>query len=593
MPHRDDFEETAAGRSRLRGRIATLLCLAVMPAVILSVADGLRRYTRVVEERDAAFVAAAQQDARATRDALLEIRATLGATAASPAVKAFESPACDAHLRDIVVSSPIHRLAVAVDAAGAVRCASRPMPPETSFADDPALRRFFERPRFDVAVRAVGQVSGEEVLIASAPIEREGAVVGALTLSISAAALRYFEALQSAGGGSMRAIVDADGAVLLDVSANGADAWLPRDRAWPARFGAEPTVAIAESADGVRRVFGVSPFLADRAWLVAGAETGALYDEAILRVLPALVAPLLTLAIAVGVSWFALDRLVIRHLDYLARLARAYGRGRLDLKPRLDDTAPAEIASLFGSVGKMAAQLADRERDLRRSAETNRLLLLEVYHRVRNNLQLIASLLNLQMRRADADVERAALGRLRDRVHSLALVHEKLYESDAPDALDVASLIGDVARAAASGGVVGGPSPAALPALELDLGVGPMVVGPEVATPLALLVEETVRDAVRRSVGAGRDGRVRVTLERRQDGGILLAVENDEADEAQRPRAGAPADGCFAAGDEAAGARLVASLARQMRGEVTELREGRRRVVRIAAPATISGEVRG
>lgn len=436
MPHSDDLEEAAIGRQRLRGRLAVLLCLAIMPAVILSVADALRRYTSIVRERDAAFVATAQQDAQATRDTLLEVRAALRATAANPAVSTFDLEACEAHLRQIVAANPIYQLAVVVDTTGAVRCASRAMPPDIDFADDAGLARFFAEPGFDIAVRTVGRVSGEEALIASMPIDRDQTVVGVLSLSVSVAALRYFEAVSAADGTSKRAIVDAEGSVLLDISTAGAERWLPRDTAWPASFGREAAVTIAESADGIRRVFGVSPFLADRVWLVAAADTGALYDEAVLRVLPAMVAPLLMLALALAVSWVAVDRLMIRHLDYLSRLARAYGRGRLDLRPRVDDTATAEIASLFSGISKMADQLAARERELRQSAETNRILLFEVCHRVRNNLQMIVSLLNMQMRHADSEGARAALREIRDRVHSLALEQEKLHEAHITDSMD-------------------------------------------------------------------------------------------------------------------------------------------------------------
>lgn len=570
MPYDPDSVEDTAGRATVRRRLATMIGLAVLPAVILSVADGARRYGRVATERDAAFVAAAQQDAQATRDFLMEMRAALWAVAANPSVANFDAPACDAHLRGIVQRRPIYRLVVVADAEGRVRCASQHTPPGLNLTEYPQTREFFETPRFDVTVRAVGMVSREQVLIASTPIVDDGATIGFVSISVSAGALRYFEAVNDGDGPALRAIVDADGTVLLGKPDTVDVTWLPADPGWPSWLGHRASTRIAESSDGQRRVFGLSPFLAGRAWLVSAAETGALYDEAILRVMPAIVAPLLMLAVAVGVSYVALDRLVLRHLVYLARLARVYGRGRLELQPRIAENAPAEIASLFGSIGSMADELATRQRDLRDSAEMNRLLLLEVYHRVRNNLQMIASLVNLQIGRADTEAERAALGRIGDRVHGLALVHEKLYASRGSDAVDLGVLIGDIATAL---GTAHGAARGEI-ALDLALDTEHAIVGPALATPLALFVNEALLNAIKH--GAARDGTLTVglTLRSGPDGALDLVITND-ADADATPDDETPRQGAL-------GLRLMESFARQLRGRFSYRRVDGRHVVRLA-----------
>jgi two-component sensor histidine kinase len=582
MPDSEDLEDATATRPTLRRRLATMLGFAVMPALVLSVADGVRRYTRVAAERDAAFVAAAQQDAQVTRDNIVATRATLVAVAANPAVAAFAEPACSAYLRSLVAQSVLYRLAVVTDVEGRVRCASRRTAPGVSFADDPDRLRLLGDPGFHVGVRAAGRITGEEVLVASTPVIADGALVGSVSISLSAATLRYFAAVEESPDATQRAIVDADGAVLIATPAGDTASWLPADPAWTDWLPRQATTLVADGGDGRRRVFGLSPFIAERAWLVSAADTGDVYDEAVLRVLPAIAAPLLMLIIAVGVSYFALDRLVVRHLDYLARLARAYGRGRLELKPRIADNAPAEIASLFRSVGSMAGDLAERERELRESAEANRILLLEVYHRVRNNLQMIASLLNLQMRRAETDIERAALARIRDRVHSLALVHEKLYESRRVDALDLGELVGAIARALlAARGAAGGA-----PALDIAIDVERCVSTPDVATPLALFVNEALLNAIKHGgKGEGRQGqgglRVALALRARPDGGVDLVIENDVdvvRGSGDRSVAGPRAE----AG--ALGLSLMESFARQLRADFRRRRVGARHVVELSLP---------
>ncbi len=555
----------------MRRRLATMLAFAMMPAVIFSIAEGISRHHQLTEERNEAFFGAAVVDAQATRDVFVGLRAVATTIALDPDVAAFREPACSGILGRAVAANPLFRLAVAIDAEGSVRCASRPVEPGTSFASDPGFRAIASDPDFGLDVRGAGRVTGEEVVIGAAPLLAEGGFGGVVSISVAASSLRF---LVRTGGDAterrpFRAILARDGTVLLDTENHDrAGAWLPRADIAP-RLGFVPDSFTAESVDGSERFYSVSPFVRGKAWLIAASDERALLDDATLRVLPAMVTPLIVLAIAVGVAYVALDRLVLRHIVYLSRLTRAYGRGRLDLKPRLEDGAPQEIARLAATLGAMAGSLAERQRELRASAETNRVLLLEVYHRVRNNLQMVASLLNLQAQRGGAGPELRALDRTRDRIHSLALVHERLYESGAVDRLDLARLLGDVARAVLGPGGRGA-------GLRLSLDLDPRTEAPARATPLALFLNEAMVNAV--GLAGPPDGppdgaaEVRVALRAGPGGALTLTVASDAG-----PRS-APAQ------DEALESRLMERFAHQLRARLTRGREGARRVVTLEIP---------
>src|SRR3546814_3865305 len=78
---------------------------------------------------------------------------------------------------------------------------------------------------------------------------------------------------------------------------------------------------------------------------------------------------------------------------------------------------------------KMADVFSLHESELRKSLQEQKTLLKEVYHRVKNNLQVVSSLVNLQVSRAANEHERGALRATQDRIHALSMVHSNLYKA--------------------------------------------------------------------------------------------------------------------------------------------------------------------
>jgi two-component sensor histidine kinase len=122
--------------------------------------------------------------------------------------------------------------------------------------------------------------------------------------------------------------------------------------------------------------------------------------------------------LVVSLSW---EALVMNWLTYLERLSRAYARGRYSLRPRRLQEAPAEFRALGQAVEEMASAVEHRDQALRDALDEQTVLLREVHHRVKNNLQIVGSLLSLQVQRS---VDPAARGALLDalvRVDAIAL----------------------------------------------------------------------------------------------------------------------------------------------------------------------------
>jgi two-component system, sensor histidine kinase PdtaS len=140
----------------------------------------------------------------------------------------------------------------------------------------------------------------------------------------------------------------------------------------------------------------------------------------------------------------------------------------------------------------------------------------EIHHRVKNNLQTVASLLRLQARRMESPELRAALEESERRIRSIALVHETLTleRGDVVDFDEVAAQVVTMVREGLAG-----------PGVEVVLegSAGPVIA--EVATPLAVVIAELVQNSVDHAFDE-RGGRIRVVLGR-GDGRLLLEVRDD------------------------------------------------------------------
>lgn len=145
-------------------------------------------------------------------------------------------------------------------------------------------------------------------------------------------------------------------------------------------------------------------------------------------------------------------------------------------------------------------------------------LLHEIDHRVKNNLQLIASLLVLQCRRVDDPGTRAALRSMLERVNAVATVHRRLFRSEDLESFDVAEFLRDLTTdLVASLGREG---------VSLRLDLEPVAVPAAQAAPLALVVSEVIANALKHAFPNGRSGVVEVAL-RRQPGRFELIVADD------------------------------------------------------------------
>lgn len=231
-------------------------------------------------------------------------------------------------------------------------------------------------------------------------------------------------------------------------------------------------------------------------------------------VLVAMLLPVLMWAAAVGIGWFVVDRLLIRPLRHLRATVAAYRPGELVEPAQLGELPAREIGELGETFRAISRTVQLHEADLAESLSRQTRLTREVHHRVKNNLQVIASLINFHARSARGPEAAAAYASIQRRVDALAVVHRHHFaEMEENRGLSLRSVIGELAsnlRAAVSE-ENGGPT--------ILLEIEPFLVSQDVAVAVAFLLTELIELALNAQPAASL--RLSVTAAETPDRAIL------------------------------------------------------------------------
>jgi two-component sensor histidine kinase len=266
--------------------------------------------------------------------------------------------------------------------------------------------------------------------------------------------------------------------------------------------------------------------------------------------------PILMWLWASFIGWIIVQRVLLRPLKRIQNTISAYKPGdpAVDL-PAVNNTAQ-EIGALGQAFSQVTRTVAQHEADLEAAVVRQTRLVREVHHRVKNNLQVVASLLNLHSRGSRNEDVAAAYASTQRRVDALAVVHRNHYaELEENRGVALKPLITEVTanlRATAPPGAAG---------MQIRLDIDPLSVTQDVAVSVAFLITEITEFGM--LCGANQ---VSVTLDRDGPGFARLSIQIDAL-------AGDPeCDAAFRDRFE----RIVTGLARQLRSELTrEPAEGR------------------
>ncbi len=496
-------------RLSLNWALMIAVIAALAPIAAISVAQGLsvRDYARdLISQR---LVASALATASVQREPIRAAEDLLEELANDPVVRG-PGAGCDALLaRRLEGQKSILNLSRAY-ASGEVVCSALPFVRPMSMRSATWYEDRGSPRGFHLSAPVVGRVTKRNVLVALLPLfDRAGKLDGAITASIDADWLKDSLERPRFSPDAVVAITDGAGKPLLQTDGDK----LPNVDLMSSRT----TSATIDSATGADWQYASAPLYEGQLHIVYAEREQSLLTPIRDQIKVSIALPILALLLTCVALYAAINRFVVRWLLSLGKMAREIAGGNYAGSGARFDDAPAEIAALGDDLDDMAGAIAERDSALRQSADSNRAMAREINHRVKNNLQMVMSLIGLQSSRLEDPEARRALEQTRIRMGAIALVHRLLYEQgDASDRgeVDMDRLIADLcAQMRSSIGRDG---------VQIECASDSGVVPVDTAVPIMLFAVEAVSNAFRHAFPEDRSGEIELSLTGSTTGTLIV-----------------------------------------------------------------------
>ncbi len=259
--------------------------------------------------------------------------------------------------------------------------------------------------------------------------------------------------------------------------------------------------------------------------------------------------PLLIWIAALLTAWLAAQRLMVKPVLKVRDAFVGYTQGDTTRRLSGERFLSREMTDLGEAFDRMADTIGRGEHDLRDALAEQKRLTREVHHRVKNNLQIVSSLLSIQAREAPSEDVALAYATVQARVGALALVHRWMYDDETANGVDLRALTTDLCASLEQALTATHKL-----AVTMHCNVERAIVSQDTAVPVAFLITELAGMATR----LAPDGPVKVDVSAVTQGGIVrLGIASDAF------KGGEP----LTAGKDPA-ARIIAGMARQMRAQL-------------------------
>ena len=169
---------------------------------------------------------------------------------------------------------------------------------------------------------------------------------------------------------------------------------------------------------------------------------------------------------------------------------------------------------------KNSKRLEEKNRVIEKALGEKEVLLKEIHHRVKNNLQVVSSLLNLQSRHIEDEAAQSAIKEGRNRVRSMALIHQNLYQEDNLTGIDIAEYIENLCKS------LFGSYNIKEERVKLETDINDLNLDVDTVIPIGLILNELITNALKYAFPDDREGVVGVSLKQDQDILVLEVKDN-------------------------------------------------------------------
>ena len=477
-------------------RLMAAFGIALMPLALLSYNQAQKFEDESQARWESALFGETLLAATYQIDAISRARGVAAALAGAISADVADLEKCTKVMQSLVRNEAIFSFAGFIPPDGNMICASTGKP--YSFAGSAVLTAILADPKPTMSVNEKGPISGESVLIFSHPVTAlDGQLLGFVSLSLPHRALETRSVASSPRDPSRTEPIslmtfDGKGTILTATSGlNTANDRTPTNNPLTAFVGQKPVTFRDTVASGESRTFAVMAIIPGKLYVLGSWPATVTANSAFVSFLPLWVFPLAMWLASLLVAFLAAEHQVLRHVRALRQSIIAFaGVNRIVAPPNLS-AAPNELRDVGEAYERMMSSVLHDAAAMENSMRQKEVLLREVHHRVKNNLQLIASIMNLQIRKSVNPEARTLLKNLLDRVMSLATVHRELYQTSGLTDVHADELLASIVAQVLRMGTSADHQVATKTAFD------PIRLTPDQAVPLSLILTEALTNALK------------------------------------------------------------------------------------------------
>ncbi|MHA6263315.1 sensor histidine kinase [Arenibacterium sp. CAU 1754] len=477
----------------LRVRLIAIMSLALLPVGLIAIGQTKAVTENAHRKTELSLLAIVENAALEER---LSIHRALGAADTIVALyDQFNTADCSSHMVDIANQSGQFSFAGIVPPDGIVTCSSAGLTYDLSTS--PVVQDLLASEKTRVIVNTDAPISKTSVISVSKRIEKDGRFLGVAAVSVPRWSIDTEDAEIPDDGLIDLITFDSSGNVFTTkAEAESLDQRLPQDRPIASLTLARAMAFTSANNAGDELIYTVVPIEDNQLYILGIWDARKAMQAQIGNVVSPTLFPALMWITSLLVVMLAIHRLVLRHIRFLRRQMLRFARDRTLPETSHADEMPNELRDVQSNFISMAYSIMQDEARLEDSIHEKNVLIREIHHRVKNNLQLISSIVNMHIRNTSDPETQSVLHRIQDRVLSLATIHRDLYQTNNAGLVNVGHLVSEIVQKSAEIGV---ETPGAV---RMETQIEDILLYPDQAVPMSLLASEVVTNAMKHARNA-------------------------------------------------------------------------------------------